>query len=461
MKLRTRLAIYAAKLVSTLIRKMHKGDGATLPGYVAQRIDPGILTAMSGMVKKKTIAVMGTNGKTTTNSIINHVLASGGKHVIINRTGANMLNGITSAFALAADGLGRLHAEYACIEVDENASVKVLPQLKPDCIVLTNLSRDQLDRYGEVDIVRAKIRDAVSSVPDAVLILNSDDVISYTLANECPNPVVTFGISERIFTGSARAGSRESIFCRECGTKLSYDFFHYGQLGIWHCPKCGAARPEPDYDASNIACQDGTYSFTVDGVRVNTKARSTYNVYNTLAAFAALSTAGAARQFAVAVERFDYGNNRESIFMVNGARIQLHLAKNPIGFQQKISLVQNDEEPKDVIIQINDTAQDGKDISWLWDVDFQFLGDANAAQILVAGTRRYDMGLRLKYDGIPCTATEDMRGAIEKIAAEGTKNIYVIVNYSGLYRMNRMLTELEKGTHGNETHNRAFISRST
>lgn len=125
---------------------------------------------------------------------------------------------------------------------------------------------------------------------------------------------------------------------------------------------------------------------------------------------------------------------------------RLHLAKNPIGFQQKISLVLKDPKPKDVIIQINDTYQDGEDISWLWDVDFQYLADANAVTITTNGTRRHDMGLRLKYEDIRCTSTTDLRGTVEKLTKTGTKNMYVIVNYSGLYRTNHLLGELEKAT---------------
>ena len=145
-------------------------------------------------------------------------------------------------------------------------------------------------------------------------------------------------------------------------------------------------------------------------------------------------------------ESFDYGNNREEILMINGARVQLHLSKNPIGFQQKISLVLKDPKPKDIIIQINDTYQDGEDVSWLWDVDFQYLADSNAATITTCGTRKHDMGLRLKYEDIDCTSTNDMRSRVEELTENGTKNLYIIVNYSGLYRTNRMLKELAQNT---------------
>lgn len=449
MRLRSKFAIKCAKGTSALIKKLNRGSGVTLPGYVARLIDPDILKELSGQVRKKIIVTMGTNGKTTTNAILYQALAAENQKVIINRTGANMLNGIISAFVLSTDRHGLLDADYACIEVDEIASVGVLPKLKPDCALLTNISRDQLDRFGEVDITYNKLLNAVTSVPDTILIINCDDILSYSLAEKSQNPFVTYGISEQIFDDISRSEIRESIFCRNCGKKLCYDFFHYGQLGIYHCPNCGWERPVPDYTAENIQFHEEVYSFDMDGLSIDSTARTPYNIYNTLSAYTALKTLGAGyHNFKSMIEAFDYGNNRESIFTIRGARVQLHLAKNPIGFQQKVSLVLKDEKPKDIIIQINDTYQDGEDISWLWDVDFQYLADSHAQSIITAGTRRHDMGLRLKYEDIPCTSTTDLRTTVLERAKNGTKNLYVIVNYSGLYRTNHLLTELEKEPEG-------------
>lgn len=445
MRLRSKLAIKCAKMTSTLIKKLNRGSGVTLPGYVARIIDPKILSTMSDMVREKTIVTMGTNGKTTTNSILYHALKAEGKKVIINRTGANMLNGIISAFVLSTDKNGQLDADYACIEVDEIASVKVLPQLRPDCALLTNISRDQLDRFGEVDITYNTVKGAINSTPTTKLIINCDDILSYSLAADGKNPYITYGINEQIFDDISRSEIRESIFCRSCGKKLEYTFFHYGQLGLYHCPNCGLKRPEPDYTAANILFHDEVYFFDIDGMEINSTSRTPYNIYNTLSAYAALRAMDAPTDhFKSAIESFDYGNNREDIYTINGARVQLHLAKNPIGFQQKISLVLKDPNPKDVIIQINDTYQDGEDVSWLWDVDFQYLADANVKTILTNGTRRHDMGLRLKYEDIPCGSTTDMKKSIVDLTSNGTKNLYVIVNYSGLYRTNHLLKTLEE-----------------
>ena len=391
--------------------------------------------------KGRLIAITGTNGKTTTNAILCKALEHEGQKVIINRTGANMLNGIISAFVLATDKHGNLDADYACIEVDEIASVGVLPKIEPDCALLTNISRDQLDRFGEVDITYNKLMTAVTSVPKTTLIINCDDILSYSLAQESKNAFVTYGISEQIFDDVSRSEIRESIFCRKCGKKLEYQFFHYGQLGLYHCPNCGWNRPNPEYTAEHVVREDELYSFDMDGIHFDPQIRTPYNIYNTLSAYAALKTMGAGYEhFKEMIEAFDYGNNRESIFNINGARVQLHLA---IGFQQKVSHVLRDPNPKDIIIQINDTYQDGEDVSWLWDVDFQYLAESNARKIITAGTRKYDMALRLKYEDVSCESTDDMRASVLECVEQGTKNLYVIVNYSGLYQTNHMLTELE------------------
>lgn len=446
MKLRSKLAIICAKSASLLSKKLKKGSGATFPGYIAFKIDPDILHVMADMVREKIIVTMGTNGKTTTNSILYHAIKAEGYKVIYNNTGANMLNGIISAFVLATDRHGHLDADYACIEVDELASVHVLPYLKPDYALLTNISRDQLDRFGDIDVTFHKIKQAYDSVPNAVLIINGDEPLSYSLAIESKHKFVTYGINEQIFDDVTRSEIRESTFCHFCGAKLDYDFYHYGHLGKYSCPHCNFERPVPDFLAHHIKQNEDSFDFICNEEQIHSATGSSYNIYNTLSAYAGLQVLGiTTAHFKKMIASFDYGNKRESIFTIQGSKIQLHLAKNPMGFQQKISLILKDDTPKDIIILINDGYQDGRDVSWLWDVDFQYLAQAHAASITTAGTRRYDMGLRLKYEDIPYSIAEDTACTIPHLLEHGTGNIYFIVNYTGLHPANHLLHKLEKG----------------
>lgn len=416
-----------------------------MPGRIAGLLAPTLLPELSGMVREKIIVTMGTNGKTTTNNLLCQTLEAEGKKVVCNRLGANMKNGILSAFALAARRDGGLDADYACLEVDELAAAAVLPMLVPDCIVLTNIFRDQLDRYGEIDIICRKIKEAIKTVPKAVLVVNSDDSFSYALACECGNPMVLYGIEENAFHDMESKGFPDSLFCRFCGERLSYDFFHYGHLGSWYCSHCGARRPSPVFTASDIWFDGNGCSFYLDGQLFTAQTKACYSIYNILSAYAAIYAAEAETSaFEETVRNFDYGNKREGKFSVNGAYVQLYLAKNPVGFQQKLAMLQHDSSPKDIIIQINDNAQDGKDVSWLWDVDFSGFAKLHAVTVIAAGLRRYDMQLRLKYEDIPCEATDNIRTAVEQLTKKGTKNLYVISNYSGLYEMNRMLARMQK-----------------
>lgn len=443
MKLRSRIAVICGKLAYCILRKLGSGSGSVLPGQVARRIDPEILTELSGMVRKKIIAVTGTNGKTTTNHILAHVLEESGQKVVCNSQGANLMNGIITAFVLSAGTNGKLDADYACIEVDELASVGIFPKLKPDLVVLTNVFRDQLDRTGEVDLVCNKIQKAIESVPDVRLAVNCDDIISYALALQCGRQAVTVGIGEQIAEGMP-AGMSESVFCPFCGSRLAYEFVHYGQLGIYHCPGCRLERPRPDVTVTDVSYHDGTYSFMLDGVRIESGACAPYNVYNTLSAYAALKAVNASvSRFARALREFDYSNMRECAYYINETHVQLYLAKNPIGFQQKIFLISRDEKPKDIIIKINDTKVDGEDVSWLWDVDYRYLADAEASSIVTVGMRGRDMELCLKYNDILCSSTGNIKAAVETLTRYGSRNLYIITNYSGLYKTNRMLDEMQ------------------
>ncbi len=454
MKMRSRLAVAFGAKTRCLIRRCRMGSGASLPGSLARRIDPNILQTLSGLVRDKIIAVTGTNGKTTTTALLSHVLRSQGKTVLTNQTGANMQNGVVSAFLPAAENRTS-PIDYACIEIDEMDAPQIFSQLNPDCILFTNLSRDQLDRCGEIDTICQKLKEAAALSPKAALTVNCDDALLTALAFSASPSPFTYGISLPVFPEAARSLICENIFCPCCGEKLFYQLRHYGGLGLYRCPNCGFGRPEPKESDSQIHFHQGICDFELDCRPIRAQISSPYQIYNTLAAYAALKAVKAPLDgFAQAVKTFDYGNNRENVFLIHSTCVQLHLAKNPVSFQQKLALLQTDPHPKDILILINDNAPDGRDVSWLWDVDFGCLASVHAVTITAGGSRSRDMGLRLKYEDIPCSVipkTEETAQAIKEKTLRGTGNLYIIVNYSNLYPTYSLLSRWQAHQKGENT----------
>ncbi len=443
MKIRAAAAIMAARILSFVCKAAGR-QGVTMAGKLALKIDPGILKYLAGQVREGIFVVCGTNGKTTTNNLLCSAVESEGKKLVCNHTGSNMLAGVAASFVLAAKWNGKLDADYACIEIDEASTVRVFPHFQPDWMVLTNLFRDQLDRYGEIDITMKLLEDAIKMAPDMKIIVNGDDSLSAYLAMESGHEYVTYGISQKVFEDQDTHEIREGRFCKRCGARLEYDFYHYSQIGTYHCPNCGFARPRIDYDASGIRMDHGL-EFDVEGRHIAANYRGFYNIYNILAAYSAARTAGMElKGFDRVLREFNPQNGRNELFQIGNTRVLLNLAKNPAGFNQNISAVMEDTSPKDLIIVINDNAQDGTDISWLWDVDFDRFGADNIHSITVSGIRCQDMRLRLKYVDIQADLVEDVKTAIERRIADGCGNLYVLVNYTALYSTHNILKEMEK-----------------
>ena len=442
MNIRRLMAVWSARLIKTACRLTGR-QGVTLAGKAALSIYPPILKELAKEVKKDIFVVCGTNGKTTTNNLLADLLSADGNKVICNRTGSNMLNGVVSAFVLGAGLNGHLNADYACIEIDEASTVRVFPHFQPDYMVLTNLFRDHLYRYGEIDITMDLLSRAMKMAPRMKVLVNGDDSLSTYLAMDNENPWASYGISTQVMQEENTAEIREGRFCKRCGEKMEYHFYHYSQLGDYYCPRCGFKRPVLDFDGTNVNLSDGI-AFDVNGFHVKANYRGFYNVYNILAVYGAASLAG------VSLDRFNeiLGNykpqfGRNELFEISGTKVMLNLAKNPAGFNQNIAAVMTDTSPKDIIILINDNSQDGTDVSWLWDVDFDRLKDADAASITVCGLRCQDMRLRLKYVDIPSDLEPDIEKAITSKIQNGTKNLYVLVNYTGLYSTHNILKKME------------------
>ncbi len=442
MRVRKVAAIGVSKVVAKVCKMMGR-QGVTWAGKIARAIDPWILRDLAGEVREKIFVVCGTNGKTTTNNLLCHAIEANGKKVVCNHTGSNMLNGCVAAFALAAKWNGKLDADYACIEVDEASALRVFPYFQPDYMILTNLFRDQLDRYGEIDTTMDILRDAMRMAPDMKILVNADDPLSYYVTKESQNPYVTFGISEKVFDESIHE-IKEGIFCKQCGAKMQYRFYHFSQLGDYHCGSCGFCRPKMDYGATGVETGEHL-AFTVENRRICVQSRGFYNLYNDLAVYAALRESGfSVENYQEILESYHPENGRMEHFCVNGTQILLNLAKNPAGFNQNISAVLEDASQKDLVILINDNDQDGTDVSWLWDVDFDRLLVETVRKITVSGIRCQDMRLRLKYVDIPSMLEPDVEKAIRAHIADGCKNLHVLVNYTGLYQTRAILKKMER-----------------
>ncbi len=442
MKIRRAAAVMAAKITGYMCKKMGR-QGVTWAGKIALKLCPDILEQLSSQVREKIFVVCGTNGKTTTNNMLCAALEKEGKKVICNHTGSNMLNGVVAAFVLGAKWNGVLDADYACIEVDEASTRYVFPAIHPDYMVMTNLFRDQLDRYGEIDITMNILEEMIKKVPDMKVIVNGDDALSTYLVMDSGNPYVTYGISKPVMR-SATNEIREGRFCKKCGERLQYSFYHYSQLGDYECPGCGFRRPDIQYDAGDVKVGE-QLSFRVENNLLVANYKGFYNVYNILAAYAALRTAGfSGEHFNDMLREFNPENGRMEQFRIQGTGVMLNLAKNPAGFNQNISAVMQDTAPKDIIIVINDNAQDGRDISWLWDVDFDLLKEESIKSITVSGIRCEDMRLRLKYVDIPSILESDLEKAVRDRVKDGTGNLYVLVNYTALFATRNILKKLEE-----------------
>ncbi len=436
------LAIWAAKLSAVAGVILGKKSSST-PGSIALKICPDLIKILKKNIKHQVIVTCGTNGKTTTNNLLYSALTKCGYKVVCNKLGANMLTGIATSFALECDFFGRLKADFACLEVDEAYTVKVFEHIQPDMVVVTNLFRDQLDRYGEMTSIMDIMKSAFEKADYPTLVLNGDDPISSGFGLGYMGAVYYYGIGEEVLKNQGDV--KEGRFCAACGAEQKYNFRHYSQLGDFYCPSCGNKRPRLDFEATSVDLNGGL-GFTVSGEKISLKYRGFYNIYNCLAVYAAIKTLNIkAESFDKILDNYKPQIGRMQEFDL-GKPFILNLAKNPAGFNQAIETVIQDRRKKDIIIAVNDMPSDGTDVSWLWDVDFEKLADETLGRLLLMGTRRYDLGLRFKYADVKCNViTEDMKSYLKSCMLDTNADVcYVLVNYTMLFSTERILNELQK-----------------
>ena len=456
MGLKGSLAQKLGRATSWGLRDVLHRTGSQLPGRVALAVDSHLIAELAGKLTQGSVMVCGTNGKTTTNNVVADALEASGARVVCNRAGANMAPGVAAAL------LGDDAADWAVIEVDELSTIEIVPQLRPRYFVLLNLFRDQLDRAGEIDRVQDVIVAALAASPDTTLVVCGDDPLSVDVALRAQasgTKVVSFGVAEDLHLPADRVP--EARFCQVCGSELVYEYRTYAQLGAFHCPNGDFGRPKLDWRASNVAVGRTGVGFDVSGanidhtVRVHAGLGGVYMVYNLLAAFVVAHLTGVdIETFQHALDNFHPRNGRLQHFVVDGREVVLNLAKNPTGFNQNISLMLADDRPKAAFFIINDNYNDGKDISWIWDVDFERLapGAARGAghtvgegdiAVVAGGHRADDVRVRMKYAGIAAPLASDVRealAAVDGLPAE--RPLYVLANYSALWPARSELKKL-------------------
>lgn len=452
MSLNVRLstAIALGKTAATLSRVLRRGGGTTMPGRVARAVEPDVVGLLARRLAGGTVLVAGTNGKTTTAHLIAHIMRAEGRRVVHNRAGANLAAGIASALVEHADLRGDPAGDLGIFEVDEATVPRVVPALQPRVAVFTNLFRDQLDRYGEIDYISGLWRAAGARLPSGfVRVANADDPLVYDAVREMPGTLVTYGLDDDRHALPGLEHTAEARYCYRCGTPYVYAVTYFGHMGRYRCPTCGVARPDPDIVARDITLSgpDGA-SFTVDAgpagrADVRTRLPGLYNIYNVLAAIAASLQLGAPlARAADAVGTFSPAFGRAERMTLDGRDVQILLVKNPAGFNEVLRTVLASGRLRVLLIAINDLIADGRDVSWLWDVDFEMLA-GRVERVVVSGLRAEDMAVRLEYAGLLPAAIEVERScdAALRLALDhaGSGRLFILPTYTAMLGIRAVL----------------------
>jgi UDP-N-acetylmuramyl tripeptide synthase len=479
-------AVTAGKASALATRILGRGGGTALPGLVAQTIYPDILRALTARLPGGAVVVTGTNGKTTTSRMLGSILEAAGLKPLHNRSGSNLERGLVSAMVDAAKPTGDLPDRFrvGLFEVDEAAAPGVLRAVHPRLALFNNLFRDQLDRYGEIDTVYNRWRKALPSLPArSTVALNADDPAIASLASTpgLHARVCTFGIADPAYALDSLPHAADSISCPRCNSRLQYRLVLLGHLGHWRCTHCGLERPNPDVVARRVALHGTDHSrlalsTSAGDLELTLKVPGLYNVYNGLAAVTAALALGIApehikrglEQFSAAFGRIERVTVPGSEPGGEGKQLMLALVKNPVGFNEVLRMLfparplashQSAQEqaphqpgqhhrPEHLLIIINDLTADGRDVSWLWDVDFEVLASRPALveRVHVSGIRAADMAVRLKYAGVDpaLIVVEPEPGpALDSALADlpPGHTLYVLPTYTAMLAFRRLLHE--------------------
>ncbi len=423
-------SLILAKIISAFLHITGISSGTSIIGRIVLKVSPNFLKECNKYIKTK-INVTGTNGKTTTSGLVTHILNSSGKTVVNNAMGANMLTGVVNALSVSLNPF--IKTDYSVIESDEAYLSKIYDQFDADYLVVTNLFRDQLDRYGELATTKRLIQEGIDKKPELKLLLNADDplVASFEGKNK-----IFYGIEDVYYADESlkSKSSTEEVFSCPCGKALKYEKKFFAQQGHYYCD-CGYKRPEPKYSAEVTLYKD--YSvLSINGINYEIPLVGLYNAYNALAAISLCLELGI-RDIEKCLGSFKVAFGRSEVKYLNGKRTLIQLIKNPIGANEVLKTVSRDSN---LLIIINDNYADGRDVSWLWDAEFERV-NTNKNEIVVSGIRANDMALRLKYADIPekqIKIISDIDNAVEYISKSAENDITILPTYTALLKVNKM-----------------------
>ena len=453
MTLRTTAAVAAGKLARAGLQTLGRGATA-LPGLVTLAVDPDAIAAMTAGLEHGAVLVSGTNGKTTTSRMLSDIVGAAGWSAVHNRSGSNLERGIVAALLARSDRSGRPDANVGLFEVDEASLPRVLRRIEPRVVLVTNLFRDQLDRYFEVDQLARRIAASFASLPgSATLVLNADDPIVARLGERHRGPTTYFGVDDPTVGGRVPQAISDATHCPRCGTRLEYRRVILAHVGDWSCPGCGLARPERDVSAATVELMrdgsrirlGGAVASAVDPIDVPVP--GLYNAYNALAAIAVAGALGIATSTAArAIAGFRPAFGRLEVVEAEGRRLRLVLVKNPAGFNAAIGALLEQGGTHRLLAALNDRDADGRDVSWIWDSDFEALAPA-VEHAVVTGLRARDLALRFKYAGLArdrVAVVEGWSAAIRRaidLAPQGGE-VVVITTYTAMLALRDALARM-------------------
>ena len=444
------LAVNLGKGVAFGLKLLNFGSGTSMPGIVAKKISPKILSDLVNQTRKEIITVTGTNGKTTTANFISAILKTSGRKVAHNTKGANMLTGVTTAMVENADFFAKLDADNSVLESDE-AYLKVFADyFSADYLLVTNLFRDQLDRYGELDTTAKMIKTAIDKFKaqseDFTVILNADDPGLQSLADE---KTLFFGFEDIKFAFEHKQTQGEVASCK-CGKDFEFSKIFYGHIGHYHC-SCGAKRPDTFLKATAEIFVDHSVIYINNPLKneefsVCVNMPGVYNAYNALGAITLAVKIGISSEDIIkSFDGYKTVFGRAESCVLKGKNTIIQLIKNPVGAGEVLQTVYDDKNAK-ILIIITDDYADGRDVSWLWDANFDLLKDYDK-KIIVSGIRYADMAVRLKYAGVKAEniiMEPDLKKAVS-LALENTEiteKLYILPTYTALLKMQKFLKNL-------------------